>query len=724
MANADNPYTVRYILNPIYWPMWLGFGVGRLCTFLPLPAISLLAKIFSTVGLLFMPERRRITRTNIRLCFPHYSKKEVRHLMRLNFYNSTMAVLETALSWWGSDDFFKQYSHIEGMEHIEAALKNGNGALMLGAHYTTLEIGGRITMQFLKQATPTYKPARNKLFNAMMVSSRSRYQGEQLKSSNLRELLKRLKNNNVIWYAPDQDFGLHGTVFAPFMGVQTTTLTTTARIAKSSGTTILPWYCERLANNKGYKVIIGPAFENFPSGNDIDDATTINKSIEKQVKRLPEQYLWGHRRFKTRPKGMPQVYRLRRDKFVTAYTFAHILLVFPVLAYTIWTALKHRQLAYLNQRIGLGDYKKSDLIIHAASIGEVNAVSNLINLILDKNPNINILLSVNTPSGMNIAKSRFSNKVDYCYMPIDWKWASNRYLDMVNPGCVLITETEIWLNFYEHCYYKGIKNIIINARLSKRSLNTPYIVRRWLSQALQYTHAILARSEEDENNYLKLNTNKEIISTVGNIKYALSPKTSSLPIELGYPYILLASTRDGEEKLLCQKLLSYKGLPLLVIVPRHITRLPSILNDLTSLTKDISVRSRKEAVTNKTQIYIADTFGELDQFISGSNFVIMGGSFEPFGGQNIIEVASAGKMVMFGPHMENFATEAKQFIENNAGIQVNSLEELLSETINLISNPEITNRIGKNGLLFVEQYSDIVEKYYNEISLLCHELKN
>jgi len=309
-------------------------------------------------------------------------------------------------------------------------------------------------------------------------------------------------------------------------------------------------------------------------------------------------------------------------------------------------------------------------------------------------------------------------------MPIDWKWATHRYLDIVQPSCILITETEIWLNFAEYCYYKGIKNTIINARLSKRSLDTPYIVRRWLTQALQYTYSILTRSEEDRNNYLKMRTDNEKLKTIGNIKYYFPESNLTKAVGLDFPYILIASSRDGEERLICEKLFKYKSLPLLVIVPRHINRVAKILNDLKSITTDISIRSDNQAIKENTRIYIADTFGELDQFIAGSNFVIMGGSFKPFGGQNIIEVASAKKAVIFGPYMENFSVEAKLFIENNAGIQVNSIEELLPTVMKLADDTNVTKTMGNNGYALVQQYTDIVEQYYLNIVRRCSKLNN
>jgi 3-deoxy-D-manno-octulosonic-acid transferase len=315
--------------------------------------------------------------------------------------------------------------------------------------------------------------------------------------------------------------------------------------------------------------------------------------------------------------------------------------------------------------------------------------------------------------------------VHYSYMPIDWRWSVYRYLALVKPTCVLIMETELWPNFSECCYFRGIRNIIINARLSARSTSAPYYVKLWLSQAIQYSFAVLARSDEDAKRYLALNATAEYVKVLGNIKYAAARTETGAPISLGRDYVLLASSRDGEEKQIAQTWLALPGdKPLLVIVPRHIHRLSEILGELQTLTPAIAVRSKHEAVTTTTAIYVADTFGELKGFIAGARFVIMGGSFEPFGGQNIIEVAAAGKAVVFGPHMENFHSEAQAFIVANAALQVDDTSQLAVTLASLLVDPAQATELGANGERLVLKYSHIAEDYLQQLKKYCSSLNS
>jgi len=216
--------------------------------------------------------------------------------------------METAFSWWGSETRLQNLYHLEGEEHLQNALQQGKGALLLGGHYTTLEISGRFLAFHTNDLQPIYKPARNQLFNTLMVVSRSRLFDRLLANREFRTILRSLKDNKVVWYAPDQDFGREQSVFAPFMGVSTATLTMTSRLAKSSGAPVLPFYSQRLPGSEGYLIKLLPPLQNFPSGDDVADSTLINETIEQQVRNAPEQYLWLHRRFKTRPPGEENIY--------------------------------------------------------------------------------------------------------------------------------------------------------------------------------------------------------------------------------------------------------------------------------------------------------------------------------------------------------------------------------------------------------------------------------
>jgi len=731
MSDTANPFPVRSYLHPKFWPTWLGLGLLWLIVKLPYPVLVWLGKALGWIGYVLMPGRRRITRTNLRLAFPDLDDQQVRNLMRESFYSSTLAIFESGLAWWASDRRMKKLYRIEGLEHLAEAEALGKGVLLLGGHYTTLEISGRFLAYHADNLRPTYKRAHNPLFEAVMTHYRRNMLDELIPSRDMRAILRNLKQRKLVWYAPDQDFGMRSAVFAPFMGVQTATITLTSRLAKSSGAPVLPFYSERLPDNRGYLMRFGPIIEDIPTGDDVQDATLVNQAIEQQVRRTPAQYLWGHRRFKTRPWGEPQVYKPRRGKTLRRYTFALTLLALPVLVYTLWTALRNRDWRYLVERLGLGQGDiHADICLHAASIGEINAALPLIRLIQEQYPGLHLLVSVNTPSGRQTAVKQLGNSVRYSYMPIDWYWAVIRHMRRIQPQCMLIMETELWPNLYEYCFHYGIKNIIVNARLSERSTQAPYLIRQWLSQTIQYTYAILARSDDDAKRYLEFNANPEWLKELGNIKYSAIATQPKPAIDMDRPYVLAASTRDKEEQLIAEAWLQLEASwpqdtprPLLIIVPRHIKRLPQILKDLLPLTDKIAVRSRGDTVNADTQFYIADTFGELGQFIAGAEFVIMGGSFKPFGGQNLLEVARAGKAVIFGPHMNNFHMEAADLLQADAAIRVKGQQDLRSAMQDLLADKNRAEQLGHNGQSLIESNRDMAHRYLAELQQLCPALE-
>lgn len=725
MAKHNSPLQLRFFINPVYWLTWCGIGFLYLTTLLPYAGMLRLGTAIGWLSYWLMPARRRIARTNIRLCYPELDRRANRRLVKQSFYSASIAVLESAWGWWAKEEKIRPLLHVEGLDNLHAAMKLGKGVMLLGGHYTTVEMSGRL-LSYHAQIYFTYKRALNPLFDAVMTQHRRKRQKGMVRSIDMRTTLRLLKQQEIIWYAPDQDFGIEPSVFAPFMGVQTATLSMPARLAKRSGAPMVPFHSQRLPDHQGYVIRFAPMLENFPSGDDVQDATAINAAIEKFVRLAPAQYLWGHRRFKTRPRGEPQVYQPRRDKFLRRYTYAHVLLCLPLLMYTAWLAMRHKQWEYFAQRCGLSLPGKADLIVHAASIGEVKAATPLLDLMFETRPELNVLLSVNTPSGRRTAEMLFTRKVRVRYMPIDWHWLAYRYLARVNPVCVLVMETEIWPNFFEYCWFKGIAHFIINARMSPKTLQAPRFVLPWLSRATRECTAILARSEEDAQRYIKLGARPENIKVMGNLKYAASPPSHASEISLGRPYVLLASSRDGEEKPIAQTWLAvsdtsqYTEKPLLVIVPRHIHRLNTILADIKELGANIAVRSHDDPIEATTDIYIADTFGELSAFIVGAELVIMGGSFATtFGGQNIIEVGAAQKAVLFGPHMENFHQEAAQFLAADAAIQVADQPALKDVLHALLNDPLRLAQLGKNGGKLIERHRHVAHAYLDELQQYC-----
>lgn len=257
---------------------------------------------------LLMPRRRRIARINIGLCFPELGERERQALLRKSFKSLGIGIIELAMTWWGPKRRLQKLVQIEGLEHLQKALKKGKGALLLSAHFTTLEIGSRL-ITFYQPIAAMYRKYKNPLFGEILRRVRNNIFESAVLHSNVRGLVSCLKKNLPVWYAPDQNYQRRYCIFVPFFNIPTATITATSRIAKLSGTEVVPFFQERLPGTRGYKLRILPALKNFPSGDDVVDTTRINKLIEDEVRRLPEQYFWVHQRFKKMPDSMESRYK-------------------------------------------------------------------------------------------------------------------------------------------------------------------------------------------------------------------------------------------------------------------------------------------------------------------------------------------------------------------------------------------------------------------------------
>ena len=293
-------------LHPKYWGMWLFFGFLRIVILLPLKWIDVIGSFFGWLLYRLAPSRRRVTRINIQQAYPEYHEQDIKKLIKASYRSLGISVFEMALAWWASRDYLRAHCTVEGLEHLEQALAKGKGVIMLTGHFTTLEIGG-ILMALYTPLNAVYKKAHNPMFNTFMHAYRNKHLQKAIPNTNVREFIKGLRNGIATWYAPDQDF-TQNIVFAPFLGGIAGTLTSTAKMAEMTGASIVPFYPQRLDNGKGYKLVILPALENFPSGDQVVDATSVNQAIEGMVRKNPEQYAWIHKRFKTQPEGHPSIY--------------------------------------------------------------------------------------------------------------------------------------------------------------------------------------------------------------------------------------------------------------------------------------------------------------------------------------------------------------------------------------------------------------------------------
>lgn len=279
----------------------------RLSVYLPGRLQILIGKTMGALMRPFMGSRAKIARRNLALCFPELDEREREKLLKRTLTTMGMMMIETAMSWWASDKSLLKRVRYEGLEHLEQAKTEGKGIILLTGHFTSMELGGRLIM--LK--TPAYvmfRQFKNPLFNAVMMRARTFHSEGIVLRDDPRSMLRALRKNKVVWYAPDQDFGKRTAVFAKFFGVQAATIVATARMVKMTGARIVPFVPRREADGS-YTVTIGKAWEEYPSGDDLADAQRINDWLEQEIRRSPEQYLWVHRRFKTQPEGKGLLYK-------------------------------------------------------------------------------------------------------------------------------------------------------------------------------------------------------------------------------------------------------------------------------------------------------------------------------------------------------------------------------------------------------------------------------
>jgi KDO2-lipid IV(A) lauroyltransferase len=293
--------------HPRFWLMWGNLGFLRLIAMLPFPLQLSIGKLLGKLIQATSRSPQQVVDINMQLGFPEISQAERKRIKRECFENIGISLIEMSMCWWWSESQLKPMVEIRGKEHIDAVLQSGRGAILLTGHFTSLEIGARLLALFMPVQV-MYRTQKNRLFDSYLYTRRNSYLENTISRKNTRQMIKGIKNLIPTWYAPDQNFANEKNVFAPFMGVQTATISAGSRLAQSSGAAMLPFYPERKKDGSGYILWIEPPLENFPSGDDMKDATAINASIEKFVRQHPEHYMWIHKRFKTRPPGEPAIY--------------------------------------------------------------------------------------------------------------------------------------------------------------------------------------------------------------------------------------------------------------------------------------------------------------------------------------------------------------------------------------------------------------------------------
>ena len=285
----------------------LGVFIFWLIHFLP---FRLIVAIGNGIGVLLYPlasERREVGLINLKLCFPDMSDEARKKLLRAHFKMFCRGLIERSILWWASAERISSLIRVEGIEHFEAI--KDKSSILLTPHFVGMDAGG----QWIAQHTDTvcmYANQKNVYLTELLLKKRARFRNQHLYSrqEGLRPILKGMRKGMPFIYPPDQDQGVRDGAFISFFGVQAATMTSVPRIAQMTGAKIVPSITRILPGGKGYVLTFYPAWQNYPSGDDIADARHMNEFIEQRILEMPEQYFWLHKRFKTRPEGEQSFY--------------------------------------------------------------------------------------------------------------------------------------------------------------------------------------------------------------------------------------------------------------------------------------------------------------------------------------------------------------------------------------------------------------------------------
>lgn len=286
----------------------LGIFILWLIHFLPFRIIVAIGNGVGTLLYLLAASRRRIGEINLKLCFPELSDAARTKLLRDHFKMFGRGLIERSILWWSSPERICSLIRVEGTEHFEA-VKN-QSAILLNPHFVGLDTGG----QWITQQTNIvcmYANQKSAYLTQLLKDKRARFGNQQLYSrqQGLRPILKEMRSGHPLIYQPDQDQGIKDGAFVPFFGVPAATMTSVPRIAKMTGAKVVPGITRVLPGGEGYVLTFYPAWDNYPSGDDVADARRMNAFIEDRAREMPEQYFWLHKRFKTRPAGEESFYK-------------------------------------------------------------------------------------------------------------------------------------------------------------------------------------------------------------------------------------------------------------------------------------------------------------------------------------------------------------------------------------------------------------------------------
>lgn len=394
------------------------------------------------------------------------------------------------------------------------------------------------------------------------------------------------------------------------------------------------------------------------------------------------------------------------------YTFLLWLLLPLVPLRLLWRAMRQPEyLRHIPERFGFyaTTFDHPVIWLHCVSVGETRAAAPLVVLLKQRFPGHAILLTHATPTGRATSEQLFGDSIQRAYLPYDLPFAVRRFLRHFRPEIGLLLETELWFNLIHACKSEHIPLLLVNARLSAKSLRGYARLGKLVGNALQSLTAIAAQTMADAQRLCELGASR--VKVTGNLKFDVE-----LPADAEQrgddlrgltggkrPIFLAASTREGEEALILDAVRD-AAIPdlLLVLVPRH----PQRFNEVAELLQKRGVvyrrRSENQALGLECQVLLGDSMGEMSAYYAACDITVIGGSLLPYGGQNLIEACVLGKPVLIGPHTFNFEDAASQAVTQGAAVRVQDVAGLTQGLRKLLGDAALRKRMAEAGLAYAK----------------------
>lgn len=307
MNSSKNSQSWSDFLAPKYWLIWVSIGLLRFFSALPCRWGLWLGKKMGRLLYRLMKTRKHITEVNIRLCFPELSPKQQNQRVIEVFENNGIGLIETGWAYWKDEAFFRQRTEFRNFELLDQQLAKGNGVILMGWHFSCLDLAGLLFSLHGAPCSTLYRKHDNPMLEWFFTRGRERF-SFPIERKKTRQMLRAMRNNHCIWYAPDQDLGRKGAVFVPFFGHPAATTLATTKMHHLNESPLIKLDCWRKPDNSGY-ILECSEVSGFPSGSEEVDAALINESIEAGIRKAPSQYMWVHKRFKTAPIRGDNIYK-------------------------------------------------------------------------------------------------------------------------------------------------------------------------------------------------------------------------------------------------------------------------------------------------------------------------------------------------------------------------------------------------------------------------------